>query len=159
MFRAFLITCIFLASSSVMAAEGSYSRSFYVKSDVKKVTKWIMDNEDAVVESTHCTIVSRDGDIVRVKKESPKGTFEFSTKVRISIGENEATYSTVFVKSHKGRLVDEQITVKITREKNRTKMSLSGKAEVDSRRIRRIDIVTALATSARGFERLITSKL
>jgi len=141
-----------------MGAEGSFSKTFYVSADVSEIIKWVMENQDAVVKSTHCEVVSRDGDLVRVKRETVKGTFEFTLKEMISVGKGQAVYATKLVESHKGGLVDEQMRVTLTRDRDRTQFKLYAKAKVDRRNIRRFDIIAGLAASAKGFENLMIKR-
>jgi hypothetical protein len=102
--------------------------------------------------------VSRDGDLIRVKKETPKGTFDFTLRERRSMGDGEAIYSTKLVESHKGGLVDEQLSVTMTQEGSKVKVALKSTANVEQRGIKFIDVAASLSASGRGFEKLLTSK-
>lgn len=156
--RAFLSICILAISSLATAAEAKHSRTFYVNGEIPVVVEWIINNEDKVVKSTRCEIVSRRGDLVRVKKKTLKGTFEFTLRERMQLGKGEAIFSTNLVESHRGNLVKEEVTVTMTQERGRIKMVLFAHAIVNDRRISHRNLSTSLSISARGFENLMTSQ-
>ena len=161
MFRTLLLTIVFLFVPSMLSAadaEASFNSTFYVSGNLRGVVDWLAANESAVVESTRCEILSRDGDLIRVRKETVKGTFDFTLRERISLGNGEAIYSTKLVESHKGGLVDEQLQVKMTQEGSKVKVVLKSTAKVNQRGIRFIDVSASLSASGRGFEKLLTSK-
>jgi hypothetical protein len=151
-----VLAFLLLISSVAYSGEASISKSFYVDAHLEQLATWLDNHRDQVAESTHCKIISRQGDLIRVRRDTIKGTYDFTLRERIVEGEGKGTYSTVLVQSHIGKLTEEKIIVNMSAAGNRTLIHLYAYAKVDDKRIKDMDVRVGLSVSARGFQRLLT---
>jgi len=156
--RAIFFAAIILFGSAAMAGEGRLSRSFPVRSDIQTVADWLNSHHDEVARSTHCRIISRRGNLVRVARNTMKGEFEFTLRETITEGKDSGTYRMDLVESHKGRLTHERTVVTFTKSGSGTSISIYAEAVVDDPRIRNPAVIAGLSTSVRGFERMMLSR-
>lgn len=158
MIRSALFIVILLISSFTYAGEGRISRSFSVQTDMQEIADWLNSHHDEVAESTHCHIISRRGELIRVKRTTMKGDFEFTLREKITEGTHRGTYSTTLVKCYKGDITKEDILVTFTKSGSGTKIDISAECIVNNPRIKNVEVVAGLSVSARGFERMIKSR-
>ncbi len=158
MFKSLVFAVVLLTGSFVFAGEGRISRSFHVNSDLNTVSTWLNAHHDEVAESTHCQIVSRSGDLIRVRRSTMKGDFEFTLRESLTEGSGQGTYRLDFVESHRGRLADEKTVVTFSRSGNGTDVTIYAEAKVDDPRIRNAGVQAGLSASVRGFERMMLNR-
>lgn len=156
--KSLVFTLALLVGTAAFAGEGRISRSFTVKSDINTVANWLNANHDEVARSTHCRIISRNGNLVRVSRSTMRGEFEFTLKETLTEGSSNGTYRMDLVESHKGRLTHEKTVVTFTKSGSGTNISIYAEAVVDDPRIRNPAVIAGLSTSVRGFERMMLSR-
>lgn len=154
MLRCAIFVLLLLVSSVVSAGEAEVHKSFVVATSPKNLATWVQQNADAVAESTGCQLVSREGDKVRLRKRTPKGTFEFTLREVLKVGDTGGGYSTTLVEVHQGPLQEQTTIAKVEDSNGKAKVTIYMKAKVGGR-VMDVDVRLGLNKSLRGFQDLL----
>lgn len=149
----FLLLCPCI---SVNAADATLSRSFLLRADMNTVKTWLQQNENALAGAAHYNIVKREANILRLTRDTPKGSFMFDMQEDIVEGENITEYvARVFPNED---ISSGYTRVILTQMKRGTRVDIFISSTVLRPGITSLDVRVGLAVSARGVERLLTAK-
>lgn len=141
------------------AGEAAIEKDFALKASAADVVAWIKENPDAVARSTHSEVVSRDGDTTRVKRETLKGTYEFTIREATSVADRSYEYDSHLIEAHRGGIEANTVKVRIAE-------GASGGAtvyvymlvKINERSVSSFDVRAGIAKSVRGFQNLMEER-
>lgn len=153
-----LLAFLILGVSSVFAASNEVEKDFIVKESPDVVSKWLLANPDKIVESTGSKLISRKDGLVRVRKQTSKGDYEFTIRETTKITATTTLYVTKLVEVHEGDIVSHTNKITLTPTNKGTKVVIYMFVDVKNKRVTPLDIHVTLSKSANGFERMLKSK-
>lgn len=121
-----------------------------------RLAGWLQSHPAAVTYATHCTLVSRRGNLSRVLKETPKGIFEFTLQETLTQERGGFHYVVKLVQDHRGGMRSYKMDCWLMPYgTGRSVLTLYVVAEIDAPRVRYLDVKTSLAQAMKGFQRLV----
>lgn len=148
---------IFVFSNSLLFGGEAWSvKKFNVKSNPSAVSEWLKGHSKEVMAATGNETVSRDGNDVRLRQDTPKGVMEFTVREEFTDDRNTHNYTSNLIKVHQGLIEDQKTTVKISTVDGSTVVEMKLFAKVKD--TAPIAIKTKLHKSTKGFQELLERK-
>ena len=122
--------------SPVFAAEGMVEDTSTVNTDWETLYNWLEVNEKDVMNSLGSKLVSKKGNIVRVKHYTPKGVFELDLKVSLVKNANGAVFTASLHKDYSGKISYYRNQITLRGNGRNTNVALYAKVTVTDRRIK-----------------------
>jgi hypothetical protein len=157
-----IISAILLALSpacAFAAGEAAIEKEFTLKASAADVVKWVKENPDAVAKSTHSEVVSRTGDTTRVKRETLKGTYEFTMREATTAADRSYEYNAILIEAHQGGIESNTVRVKIAEGADGgATVYVYMFVKISERAVNSFDVRAGVAKSVRGFQNLMEEK-
>jgi len=154
---AVLMSFFILTAAPLFGGESWHETEFEVRSSPKEVSDWLKDHPKEVARSTRSELVSKDGDKIRVRQDTPKGLMEFTLQETAKDNGKTYDYKSKLIKVHEGLIEDQVTTVKLSPSRfGGTIVVMKISARV--RDTKPIAIKTQIAKSARGFQEMVQRK-
>lgn len=151
-----IIVAFFMLSSFIFAGDASSQKEFVVHGKMEMISKWLKDHPKEIASATGSEFVSRKGDKIRVKQDTPDGLYEFTSVETYKESETVHEYKSKLVETHSGALTDQETIIKLETVKGGTKVTIEVSASVLDRR--GIAIKPRLHKSVKGFQDLLERK-
>jgi hypothetical protein len=157
MIKKFTIFALFFMFPAItLCGESFVEKEFEVKSEPSVVSKWLKEHPQEVAEATGSELISKKGDKVRVKKDTPKGMIDFTSRETSSDNGKIYKYKSQLIQVHEGPIEDQTTVVTLEKVRGGTKITIKMTARVSDTGAPAIR--TGLVKSVRGFIDMVESK-
>lgn len=140
------------------AGEASIDRTFTINAKSSVVAEWLKSHPEDIARSSGAKVISRNGNKVRVKKETIKGTFEFTLQESIVQQNNNTIYSAVLIETHQGAIVQDDIKATVLSVGDKTKIEVHMSVKINDRKVKDSEARIGVSRAIRGFQELLESK-
>lgn len=140
-----------------LSAQVEVQKTFTLKAAVPDVVNWLAVHRDDLSASTRWTVVGRSGDMVRLVRSTPRGTFDITVRERLFRIGDTAYYSTELVHCHRGQVLAQTVRASVSPSGTGCRITVSAFANVGGR-VSDFDVRVGMNTALRGFERYIESR-
>ena len=142
--------CVTVAVLVILSASSAEARhAFVVRASVPVVSQWIVANGDAVATAARWTVVARGGDVVRVTRSSPRGTFDLTLRET----RTDTTYRTDLIQCNSGGVTGQSLVATLRPVRAGTLVSIRISAAVEG--VGEIVLRAGLKQSLHGIERAL----
>lgn len=148
------------AKQRTRTVEATVERTFTINNDFDKVIRWIDTNRETIRNTTGIVILEKrqDGSI-KVQRRTPKGLFIWAMREQITRNEDQIVYQTFLVDSIQGGLEASESTIRITKKRGHTEISIKIYSRVNNPRITVRDLQLSLNHEIKRVERLLSAHL
>jgi hypothetical protein len=152
-----LLSLLLLVPGFVEAGTGRQTTTFLVEADPRAVCRWIEQNSAALDESSGAEVLSLDGRISKLRKETKEGTFTlvFDHEPEQSTSNRQRQFRTVLVKSDNPTLVSQETKIRVEQDGNGSRVTITAVATVSTHSAMAIAI--GIRPSLRGMRKLLES--
>ena len=151
-----IIAAFLMMSCCVFAGESTQEREFVVKGKMEVVSKWLKDHPKEVASATGSEFISRNGNKIRVKQDTPDGLFDFTSVETYKESATVHEYNSKLSQVHTGTLDDQTTSIKLESVGNGTRVTITLFASLPDRK--GIVIKPRLHRSVKGFQELLERK-
>lgn len=154
---AVLVSFFILVAAPLFGGESWHEKEFEVRQSPKVISDWLKDHPKEVARSTGSELISKEGNKVRVRQDTPKGMMEFTLQETIKDNGKVYDYKSKLIQVHEGLIEDQETIVKLSpSRRGGTIVTITLSASV--RETKPIAIKTGLNKSARGFQEMVERK-
>jgi hypothetical protein len=148
---------ILIAAKVAEAGTGRQTTTFLVDADSRAVSRWIEQNSSALDESTGAEVLSVHGRQSRLRKQSKEGIFTLIVDhgQDRSRTDQRAQFRTVLVKSDNPALVSQETEIRIEREGDGSRVTITVVATVSTHSAMAISL--GIRPALRGMRKLLES--
>jgi hypothetical protein len=152
-----LSSLLLLVPTLVEAGTGRQTTTFLVEANPRAVCRWIEHNSAALDESSGAEVLSVDGRISKLRKETKEGTFTlvFDHEPQQSTSNQQCHFRTVLVKSDNPTLVSQETKIRIEQEGKGSRVTITAVATVSTHSA--MSIALGIRPSLRGMRKLLES--
>jgi hypothetical protein len=152
-----LLSAILLMPCPVQAGTGRQTTTFLVDANERAVCRWIEQNATALDESSGAEVLSVDGRQTKLRKQTKEGTFTlvFDHEPEQSATHRQRQFRTVLVKSDNPTLVSQETDIRVEREGNGSRVTITAAATVSTHSAMSISL--GIRPSLRGMRKLLES--
>ena len=147
----------FMLTSSSLGAEATVKKTFTLPEKTTVVAEWLKNHPDRIATSTNSEVISRQGNLVRLKKYTVKGVLEFTLQESIEVIDDVFIYHTKLVEVHAGDITDQQMTFKLVPKDKETQVEVEISAAINDPLLRNVDVKLGLLFSVKGFYTMMTN--
>ena len=152
-----LLSAIVLMPGLVQAGTGRQTTTFLVDANERAVCRWIEQNATALDESSGAEVLSVDGRQTKLRKQTKEGTFTlvFDHEPEQSAANRQRQFRTVLVKSDNPTLVSQETNIRVEREGNGSRVTITAVATVSTHSA--MAIALGIRPALRGMRKLLES--
>jgi hypothetical protein len=152
-----LSSLVLFAPGFVEAGTGRQTTTFLVDANTSTVCRWIEQNSAALDESSGAEVLSLDGRISKLRKETKEGTFTlvFDHEPEQSAANRQRQFRTVLVKSDNPTLVSQETNIRVEREGIGSRVTITAVATVTTHSAMAISL--GIRPALRGMRKLLES--
>lgn len=147
-----------LLGTAAFGADSQVTKDFTLKATPDVVGKWIRNNPDTVLKSTHLDVVSRKADDVKVRRVTRKGVYEFKLRESIEEYNGNTVFSTKLIETYRGGIQDQVSRIYLEPAATGTKVTVYMSAIVNERRVGKLEIRYNLMKASEGLENCLRGK-
>jgi hypothetical protein len=150
-----LLSAIVLMPGLVQAGTGRQTTTFLVDANERAVCRWIEQNATALDESSGAEVLSVDGRQTKLRKQTKEGTFTlvFDHEPEQSAANRQRQFRTVLVKSDNPTLVSQETDIRVEREGNGSRVTITAVATVSTHSAMAISL--GIRPALRGMRKLL----
>jgi len=152
-----LLSASVLMPGLVQAGTGRQTTTFLVDANERAVCRWIEQNATALDESSGAEVLSVDGRQTKLRKQTKEGTFTlvFDHEPEQSAANRQRQFRTVLVKSDNPTLVSQETDIRVEREGNGSRVTITAVATVSTHSAMAISL--GIRPALRGMRKLLES--
>ena len=147
---------VMFSYSCVLAGEATYEKEFVVKSKMEVVSKWLKDHPKEIAAATDSQFISRVGDKIRIKQDTPDGLFDFTSVETFKESPTVHEYKSKLVQVHTGTLDGQETEIRLESVGHGTKVFVRFYASLPDRK--GVVIRPRLRKSGIGLQNMIERK-
>jgi hypothetical protein len=150
-----LLSASVLMPGLVQAGTGRQTTTFLVDANERAVCRWIEQNATALDESSGAEVLSVDGRQTKLRKQTKEGTFTlvFDHEPEQSAANRQRQFRTVLVKSDNPTLVSQETDIRVEREGNGSRVTITAVATVSTHSAMAISL--GIRPALRGMRKLL----
>lgn len=129
-----LLAVILVVPSLVDAGTGRQTTTFLVEANERAVCRWIEQNATALDESSGAEVLSVNGRLSKLRKETKEGTFTFvfDHEHERSPASRQCQFRTVLIKSDDPDLISQETEIRVERDGSGSRVTITAVATVST---------------------------
>ncbi len=150
-----VLTAVLFMPALAEAGTGRQTTTFLVEANVRTVCRWIEHHSAALDESSGAEVLSFDGRISKLRKETKEGTFTlvFDHEPEQSTTNQQCQFRTVLVKSDNPTLISQETKIRVEPEGSGSRVTITAVATVSTHSA--MSIALGIRPALRGMRKLL----
>lgn len=152
-----ILMFVIVSFTPLFGGESWHEKEFEVKASPKVISDWLKKNPKEIASYMGGELISKNGDKVRIRQDTPKGIMEFTLEETLKENGDTYDYMSKLVEVHEGLIEDQMTVVKLTPKGSGSIVTIRLSATV--RDVKPAQIRSGLAKSIRGFQEMVERKV